>query len=104
EIDRWPKRDCAGEAMIGDVGSVEEEKVVGAVGDAREGFVGIISAELDPAFGPKQRRADRAAEIEIEAGGRTVVRLADQARTRDAAAADHTGGFDAIDDRAGVGG
>ena len=31
--------------------------------------------ELDLAFGPKQRRADRAAKIEIEAGGRAVGRL-----------------------------
>ena len=59
--------------------------------------------ELDPAFGPKQRRADRAAKVEIEAGGRAVGGPTDQARTGDAAAANHAGGLDAIDDRAGVG-
>ena len=59
--------------------------------------------ELDPAFGPKQRRANRAAKIQIEAGWRAAGRLADQPRARDAAAADHTCGLDAIDDRAGMG-
>ena len=73
--------------MIGDVRSVEEEEIVGAVSDAREGLVGIIRMELDLALGPKQRRADRAAKIEIEAGGRAVGRLTDQPGTRDAAAA-----------------
>ena len=58
--------------MIADVRAVEEEEIVRAVSDAREGFVGIIRVELDPAFGPKQRRADRAAKVEIEAGGRTA--------------------------------
>ena len=87
EIDRWPQRHRAGEAMIGDVRSVEEEQIVGAVHDACERLVGIIRVELDPALGPKERRADRAAKIEIEAGGRAVGRLAEQARTRDAAAA-----------------
>jgi hypothetical protein len=87
EIDRWARRHRAGEAMIDDVRSVEEEQIIGAVSDAREGFVGTIKMELDPALGPKERRADRAAKVEIEAGGRVVGRLADQARTRDAAAA-----------------
>ena len=73
--------------MVGDVRSVEEEQIVGAVSDAREGLVGIIRMELDPAFGPKQRRADRAAKVEIEAGGRAVGGLVDQSGTRDAAAA-----------------
>ena len=87
EIDRGPKRRRAGEAMIGDLGAIEEEKIVGAVGDARERCVGIIKVELDFALPSKQRRADRAAKIEIEAGGRAVRRLADQSRSRDAAAA-----------------
>ena len=87
EIDRGPERRCAGEAMIGDLRSVKEEKIVGAVGDARERAVGIIKVELDFALRPKHRRADRAAKIEIEAGGRLVGRLADQSRARDAAAA-----------------
>jgi hypothetical protein len=103
EVDRRPEGYCAGEAMIGDVRSVEEEQIVGAISDARKGFVGILRVELDPAFGPEQRRADRAAKIGIEAGGRVVDGPIDQSRTRDAAAADHTGGFDAIDDCAGVG-
>ena len=89
--------------MIGDVRAVEEEQIVGAVSDARERLVGIIRVELDLAFGPKQRRADRAAKVEIEAGRRAVRRLADQPRTRHAAAADDAGGLDAIDDRTGVG-
>jgi hypothetical protein len=59
--------------------------------------------ELDPAFGPKQRSANRAAKIEIEAGGRAGGGPIDQSRTGDAAAADHAGRFDAIDDRAGLG-
>ena len=66
--------------MIGDLRSVEEEQIIGAVSDAREGFVGIIRMELDPAFGPKERRADRAAKVEIEAGGRAVGRPTDQAQ------------------------
>ena len=74
--------------MIGDVRAVEEEQIVGALSDTREGLVGIIRVELDLAFGPKQRRADRAAKVEIEAGPRAVRRLADQPRTRRAAAAD----------------
>ena len=57
EIDRWAQRHRAGEPMIADVRAVEEEEIVRAVSDAREGFVGIIRVELDPAFGPKQRRA-----------------------------------------------
>ena len=72
EVDRGPERRGAREPMVGDVRSVEEEEIVGALSDAREGLVGIIRVELDPAFGPKQRRADRAAKIEIEAGGRAV--------------------------------
>src|ERR1700722_2985438 len=72
EIDRWPERHCAGEAMIGDVRSAQEEQIVGAVSDAREGLVGIIGMELDPALGPKERRADRAAEAEKKAGGPTA--------------------------------
>ena len=86
EIDGGPERRRAGEAMIGDLGAIEEEEIVGAVGDARERAVGIIKVELDFALGPEQRRADRAAKIEIEAGGRLVRRLADQSRARDAAA------------------
>jgi hypothetical protein len=50
EIDRWAQRHRAGEAMIGDLRSVEEEQIVGAFSDAREGFVGTIKMELDPAF------------------------------------------------------
>ena len=72
EIDRGPERRRAGESMIGDIGAIEEEKIVRAVGDARERAVGIVRVEFDLAFGPKQRRADRAAKIEIEAGGRVV--------------------------------
>src|SRR6202167_5784658 len=63
EIDRWRERHRAGQAMIGDVRSVEEKQIVSAVSYAREGLVGIIRMELDPAFGPKERRADRAAKI-----------------------------------------
>jgi hypothetical protein len=74
--------------MVGDVRSVEEEQIVGAVSDTRKGLVGIIRMELDPAFRPKQRRADRAAKVEIKAGGRAVGRLADEPRARGAAAAD----------------
>jgi hypothetical protein len=59
--------------------------------------------ELDPAALAEQRRADRAAKIEIEAGGRGVDGPIDQSRTGDATAADHTGRFDAIDDRARFG-
>jgi hypothetical protein len=103
EVNRWPKPHCAGEAMIGDVRSVQEEQIVGAVSDAREGLVGIIRMELDPAFGPKQGRADRAAKIEIEAGRRAVGGPIDQSRTGDAAAADDTRGLYAINDRAGLG-
>ena len=57
EIDGGPERCGAREPMIADVRAVEEEEIVRAVSDAREGFVGIIRVELDPAFGPKQRRA-----------------------------------------------
>jgi hypothetical protein len=73
--------------MIGDVRSVEEEEIIGAVSDAPEGLFGIIRMELDPAFAPKERRADRAAKIEIEAGRRAFGGPINQAGTRDAAAA-----------------
>ena len=86
EIDRGPERHGASEAMIGDIRAVEEEQIVGAVSDAREGPVGIIRSELDLTFGPEQHRADCTAKVEIEAGGRAVRRLADQSRSRDAAA------------------
>ena len=59
--------------------------------------------ELDPAVSTEQRRADRAAEVELEAGGRALRRLAEQARTGNAAAANDARGLDAIDDRPGVG-
>ena len=72
EIGRGPGRHRAGEPMVGDVRTVQEEQIVGALSDAREGFVGIIGMELDPAALAEQRRADRAATIEIEAGGRGV--------------------------------
>ena len=88
EIDRWPECYCAGEAMICDVRSVEEKQIVGAVSDARERAVGIIRVEFEPACGPKQRRANRAAKIEIEADGLAPIeRLADEPGTRGAAAA-----------------
>ena len=84
---------------------VEKGKIVGAVLDALERLVGIVRPELDPALRAKQRRADRATKVEIEAGGLPPVRrLADEARARDAAAADDAAGLDALDDRAGVGG
>ena len=90
--------------MIGDVRTVEEGKIVGAVLDPLEGVIGIVRVELDPAISPEQRRADRAAEIEIKAGGLPPVRrLADETRTRDAAATDDAGRFDAIDDLPRVG-
>jgi hypothetical protein len=73
--------------MIGDLCAVDEEQVIGAVSDARERLIRIIRMELDPAFWPQQRRADRAAEVEIEAGDRAVGRLADQAWARNTAAA-----------------
>lgn len=91
--------------MIGDVRTVEEGKIVGAVLDPLEGVIGIVRVELDLAISPEQRRADRAAQIEIKAGGLPPVRrLADETRTRDAAATDDAGRFDAIDDLPRVGG
>jgi hypothetical protein len=91
--------------MIGDVRTVEEGKIVGAGLDPLEGVIGIVRVELDLAISAEQRRADRAAQIEIKAGGLPPVRrLADETRTRDAAAADGALRLDAIDDRAGLGG
>ena len=61
--------------------------------------------ELDPAVGPKERRADRPAEVGVE--GRDLVsvgRLADEAGAGDAAAADDAVALDAVDDRAAMGG
>jgi hypothetical protein len=87
EIDGGPKRRRAGEAMIRDLGAIEEEKIVGAISGARERAVGLIKVELDFALRSKQRRADRATKIEIEAGGRAIRRLAGQSRARDAATA-----------------
>src|SRR3984957_8329200 len=69
EIDRWPERHCAGEAMIGDVRSAQEEHTGGPLSDAREGLVEIKRMDPVPPPGPKERRADRAAEVEIKAGG-----------------------------------
>ena len=90
--------------MIGDVRTVEEGKIVGAGLDPLEGVIGIVRVELDLAISPEQRRADRAAQIEIKAGGLPPVRrLADETRTRDAAATDDAGRFDAIDDLPRVG-
>ena len=90
--------------MIGDVRAVEKRKFVGAVLDPLERVIGIVSVELDLAISPEQRRADRAAQIEIKAGGLPPVRrLADETRTRDAAAVDDAGRFDAIDDLPRVG-
>jgi hypothetical protein len=104
EINGRPERDFAGEAMIGDVRAVEKGKIVGAVLDALEALFGIVKVELEPALTADERRADRAADIEIKAGGLPPVRrLADEPRTRNAAAADDAGRLDAIDDRAGVG-
>jgi hypothetical protein len=60
--------------------------------------------EFHFALGPKHRRADRTAKIEIEAGGRPVRRLADQSRARDGPAADDARRLDALEDRAGMGG
>jgi hypothetical protein len=104
KINRRTERRFAGEAMIGDVRAVEEGEIVGAVHDALEGVIGIVKVELDPAVSADERRADRAADVEIEAGRLPPVgRLADEARTRDTAAADDAGGLDAIDDRASLG-
>ena len=90
--------------MIGDVRTVEEGKIVGAVLDPLEGVIEVVRVELDLAISPEQRRADRAAQIEIKAGGLPPVRrLADETRTRDAAATDDAGRFDAIDDLPRVG-
>jgi hypothetical protein len=66
--------------------------------------IGIIGVELDPAVSADERRADRAAEVEIKPGGLPPVRrLADETRPRNAAAADDTFSLHAIDDRTGVG-
>ena len=105
EIDRRAERHLAGEAVIDDFRAVEKGKIVGAVLDALERLVGIVRLELDLALGAEQRRADRAAKVEVEAGGFPPVRrLADEARARDAAAADDAAGLDALDERAGMGG
>ena len=104
EIDCGPERRRGGKAMIGDFGAIEEEKIVRAVGDPCERGIGIVRVEFDLAFGPKQRGADCAAKIEIEAGGRVVGRRIDESWTGRAAAANDARGLDAIDDRAGVSG
>src|ERR1700685_741719 len=90
--------------MIGDVRTVEEGKIVGAGLDPLEGVIGIVRVELDLAISPEQRRADRAAQIEIKAGAPPPVRhRADETRSRDAATTDDAGRFDAIDDLPCVG-
>ena len=39
EIDHRSERRCFGEAMVGDLGAVEEKQIVGAISDPRKGFV-----------------------------------------------------------------
>jgi hypothetical protein len=92
EINGGTERDPAREPMVGDVGAVEEEEIVAAVLDALERVIGIVRVELDPAVAANERRADRAADVEIKLGSLPPVgRLAEETRTRDAAAADDCG-------------
>ena len=105
EHDRGAGRRFPGELLLEDFGAVEEGKVIGSAPRPVERLVGIVRAELDAAVGSEKRRADRAAKVEIEAGGLAPVgRLADQAWARDAAAADDAVGLDAVDDGSGMGG
>jgi hypothetical protein len=90
--------------LIGDVRAVKKGKIVGAGLDALERLVGVITVKFDPSVVAEEGRADCAAEVEIEAPGLTPVsRLADETRTRNAAAADDAGKLDAIHDWARVG-
>ena len=90
------------EPLIENFGAAEEGEIVRPVADAVEGRVEIVWMKFDPPFRPKQRRPDRPAEVEEKAGGAAVGRLAEQPRTRDAAAADDVVRLDVIDDRAGA--
>ena len=103
EDDRRAERRPAGQLLLDDLRAVEEGEVVRAVPRPVERLVGIVRAELDAAVGAEQRRADRPAEVEIEAGRLAPVgRLADEPGARDAAATDDVIRLDALDDLAGV--
>src|SRR5208283_4746202 len=104
EHDRRAQNGPAREALIENLRAVQEGEIVLAFADTVEGRVEIVRVERDASVRLEQRRADGAAEVEIEPQSLAPVgRLADEARPGHAAAADDAIGLDAIDDGPGVG-
>ena len=89
------------EVVFNHLAAGEEHHVLMAGARRREGLVGIVVGEFEPALRSEHDRGDGAAEVEFEAM-RLAVRLdRDKAGPLDAAATQHAFRLDAIEDRPG---
>ena len=76
--DRRARDDLAREILIEDFRRAEKKHVVDVVAGGVERLVGVILVKFEPALGPENRGADRAADVEVEPFGVAVRRHADE--------------------------